>query len=94
MLGGLATNHRTTINEPLSLPVKLINCLLPTVLYPTWGNKMDALAIQRLKNTEVNQKHRGGLEMQSEDMCCVRLLGDLRVLGRKPRTLSDLRFSS
>lgn len=60
MLGGLATNHRATINEPLSLPVKLINCLLPTVLYPTWGNKMDALAIQRLKNTEVNQKHRGG----------------------------------
>lgn len=93
MLGELATNHRATINEPLSLPVKLINCLLPTVLYPTWGNKMDASAMQWLKNTEVNQKHRGRLEMQSEDMCWLRLLGHWEVAGRKVLMLSDLRFS-
>ena len=53
----LATNHRATINEPLSLPVKLINCLFPTVLFLTWGNTMAASASQRLKNTEVHQRH-------------------------------------
>lgn len=92
MLGEQATNHRATINEPLSLPVKLINCLLPTVLYPTWGHKMDASATQGRKNTEVNQKRRGGLETQSEDMCWLRLLGDWEVAGRKDLILSDLRF--
>ena len=48
---GVATNHRATISEPLSLPVRLINCLFPAVLSPTWGNAMAALATQRLKNT-------------------------------------------
>lgn len=93
VLGEQATNHRATINEPLSLPVKLINCLLPTVLFPTWGNKMDALPTQRLKNTEVNQKCRECLETQSEDMCWRRLLGDWEGAGRKDLMLSDLRFS-
>lgn len=59
MLGELAANHRATINEPLSLPVKLINCLLPTVLCLTWGNKTDAAAMQSLENRRVNQKHKG-----------------------------------
>lgn len=83
MLGEQATNHRATINEPLSLPVKLINCLLPTALYPTWGHKMDASAMQRLKSTEVNQKRVGvgGVGMQSEDMGRVRLLADWEVAG-------------
>lgn len=54
---------------------------------------MDASAMQWLKNTEVNQKHRGRLEMQSEDMCWLRLLGHWEVAGRKVLMLSDLRFS-
>lgn len=53
---------------------------------------MDASAIQGLKNTEVNQKHGGGLEMQSEDVCWLRLLGDWQIPGRKYLMLSDLRF--
>lgn len=54
---------------------------------------MDALPTQRLKNTEVNQKCRECLEMQSEDKCWLRLLGDQEVAGRKDLMLSDLRFS-
>lgn len=54
---------------------------------------MDALAMQQLKNTEVNQKRRGCLEMQSEDMCWLRLLGDWEVAVRKDLMLSHLRFS-
>lgn len=83
MLGEQATNHKAAINEPLSLPVKLINCLLPTALYPTWGHQMDATAMQRLKSTEVNQKRVGvgGTEMQSEDMCWLRLLADWEDAG-------------
>lgn len=52
MLGDLVPNHRATINEPLSLPVKLINCLLPAALYPTWGQRMDSSARQRLKKIQ------------------------------------------
>lgn len=60
MLGELVTNHRATINEPLSLPVKLINCLLPAALCPTWGEKNGFFSTAKAeKNTEVNQK-RGG----------------------------------
>lgn len=52
MLGELVTNHRATINEPLSLPVKLINCLLPAALCPTWGKRMDSSAWQRLRKIQ------------------------------------------
>lgn len=94
MLGEQATNHRATINEPLSLPVKLINCLLPTALYPTWGHKMDASAMQRLRSTEVNQKRVGvrGDGNAIRRHALAEIVGGLGGCWRKDLMRSDLRF--
>lgn len=79
--GELATNHGATVNQPLSLPVKLINCLFPTVLFPTWGNTT-------AEEHRSSSKAREGLEMQSDNMCRLRLLGQWEAARGKDLVLS------
>lgn len=52
---------------------------------------MDASAMQRLKNTEVNQKHRGAWKC-NQKICAGCLLGYWEVAGREDLMLFDMRF--